>query len=244
MRKHVVSALLVAFGAALVRAGLTGDADAWVARAAWLVAATGVAVIVLGLLPYFLPAPAASCSCGDAHHADENAAAVKTSRWAPWALGLIVLVVAGVTPPAMTPVQVADATAAAAASGGADTWPELPPGRPEMRLREVVARSTAPADSRMSGREVVVEGQLATGDTGRREIARIAVNCCAADARKYRVELSDAMGRLDGHEDGSWIRATVLLMPGTGTEARGFVPSVGVIDVGEVDDPGYEIWDV
>lgn len=108
----------------------------------------------------------------------------------------------------------------------------------------VVARSTAPADSRMSGREVVVEGQLATGDTGRREIARIAVNCCAADARKYRVELSDAMGRLDGHEDGSWIRATVLLMPGTGTEARGFVPSVGVIDVGEVDDPGYEIWDV
>lgn len=240
-RQIIISVLLIIFGAALIRSAITGDSAAWVSQAPVVVAAAGAAVATVGAVPLIRGRLHRSgCQCDQHCHADHSGG----TRWAPWALALIVLVVAGITPPSMMPMQVTDATASAAASGGAETWPDVPAGRHEMGLREVVARSTAPADERMTGREVLLTGQLTVDEQDRLIISRIAINCCAADARSYRVEILDSLNRLGSSEasEGDWITATVKLMPGSGTEARNWMPQVGLMDINPVDDPGYEVW--
>ena len=55
------------------------------------------------------------------------------------------------------------------------------------------------------------------------------------------MELNDSTGRLSEIPDGAWVSATVVLIPGSGTADRDFVPRVGVVDAREVGDAGYDV---
>ncbi|WP_143485276.1 hypothetical protein [Corynebacterium amycolatum] len=226
MSRWLTGTLMLAFGLGLLRVGIDGSYSAWVTMHPAVVITVGVVMALFGVMDLV----------GRANHAGHDG-----HRITPWALGLIVTVVAVLTPAALLPAQVDVANrAAAVGSGSPASWPDLPVQPVEIGLREVVARSATAADGRLQGRQVIVTGQLEReGQIAR--LGRVTVTCCAADARAYFVELNDSTGRLSEIPDGAWVSATVVLIPGSGTADRDFVPRVGVVDAREVGDAGYDV---
>lgn len=217
---------MLAFGLGLLRVGIDGAYSAWVTMHPAVVITVGVVMALFGVMDLVGRA-------NDAGHDGHRAT--------PWALGLIVAVVAVLSPAALLPAQVDVANRATAVGSGAPaSWPDLPAQPVEIGLREVVARSSTPADGRIQGRHVMVTGQLERdGQIAR--LGRVTVTCCAADARAYFVELNDPTGRLGDLPDGAWVSATVTLIPGSGTADRDFVPRVGVVSAHEVKEAGYDV---
>lgn len=227
MRHYIVGVLLALLGCALIRAVITGDYQAWVAQSPILVAGGGVGLLVLAVVTLYSPQP--SCDC-----AEQN-----THQWAPWALALIVVVVAGLKPQALNPTQVSVANHAVTVKNATSGLPPLPDGTPTISLREAVARSVAPADERLLGRQVQLSGQVVTVENSR-YLSRVSIICCAADARAYRVELVDPLGFATDFPDDSWVTITATLQPGTATVEREWIPLVIVGAAAETTSDGYE----
>lgn len=220
-------------GVGLVRAGWSGDYQAWVNMHKVTIFGVAGVVIVLGVLTLRRTSTACSADGGCCGGHGEQ-------RITPWALVLIVAVIAGLTPAALSPGSVRVANAAVATTSGApSSWPALPGGVPELSLREVVARSATPADGRIQGHKVRLVGQLhSNGQT--MMLSRVSVTCCAADARSYSVELHDPLSKLSGVEAGDWVTTTVTLLPGSGTKDRAWIPRVAIADVEKRADAGYD----
>ena len=192
-----------------------------------MVAGGGVGLLVLAVVTLYSPQP--SCDC-----AEQN-----THQWAPWALALIVVVVAGLKPQALNPTQVSVANHAVTVKNATSGLPPLPDGTPTISLREAVARSVAPADERLLGRQVQLSGQVVTVENSR-YLSRVSIICCAADARAYRVELVDPLGFATDFPDDSWVTITATLQPGTATVEREWIPLVIVGAAAETTSDGYE----
>ena len=225
MRRWLTGMLLLAFGLGLMRGGIDGSSTAWVTMQPIVVIGVGAIMVACGVMEFVGQG-------SDGHDG---------YRVTPWALALIVAVVAVVSPAALLPGQVDVANRSAAVGSGApSSWPDLPVRTTELGLREVVARSATPADGRLRGRQVIIRGQVERAGQSIR-LGRVTVTCCAADARAYFVELTDSTGKLASVSDGAWVVATVVLIPGSGTEEREFVPRVGVVEAHEVKDAGYDV---
>ena len=110
---------------------------------------------------------------------------------------------------------------------------------PQLRIREVIARSGVPEDLRLRGQKFMVKGQVSTRDD-MRVLSRVVIICCAADARMYQVRLHDPKGILARVSDGMWVMVAAEFMPGTGTERNQWVPSIAVTGAEIIGDAGYE----
>lgn len=233
MREPISGILLMCFGFGLLRAGWSGDYQAWVNMHQVTVFCVAGVVIILGVLTFRRSCTTCSADGGCCGGHGER-------RITPWALVLIVAVIAGLTPAALNPGSVRVANAAVATTSGAPaSWPELPGGTPELSLREVVARSATPADGRIQGHRVRIVGQLHSSGEAMM-LSRVSVTCCAADARSYSVELHDSLSKLRAVEDGQWVIATVTLLPGSGTRDRDWVPRVAIAEIEKRTDAGYD----
>ena len=152
--------------------------------------------------------------------------------------GLAVIIV-GASPAALQPAQVETANRVVVATNNGGTMPPLPPGdTPELEIPDIIGRLMAPADDRIRGKKVQVTGQLSV-ENGVSLLSRVVIICCAADARAYQIELSDPRHKLRNIPAGTWVHATVTLLPGTGTEQRNWVPIVVVEAAEPTADPGY-----
>ncbi len=222
MRYWSTAVLLFALGLGLVRVALQGVYRNWVAMPGWLVGLVGLAFLVLAVITL-----------------SSSSEAVESPRMTPWALAVMVAVIAVITPSAVSPQQVTIANrSAAVASGAPSSWPPLENTTPELPLNEVVARSATPADQRIQGHRVVVKGTIDREENSLR-LGRVTITCCAADARAYFIEVNDPTGQLSHVEEGTWIEAVVQLMPGTGRKKRDYVPRVGLVEAHEIEDAGY-----
>lgn len=233
---------LVAAAAAIARATVTGDLSNWTALGPVSAMATAAALVAVAATRLLVRG---GCHChhhdpGHDHHHDHDHGHGGHTRWLPaGALAGLTAVIALVCPPALSPTSLTDATAAAVTTSAPATWPPLAAGTPEISLREVAARSAAPADDRIRGRRVRITGVLSHQD-GTPVLSRVSIICCAADARTYRVELSDTAGRLADADDGQWLEVTAELQPGSATAERDYRPRVGVVSATAIADAGYD----
>ena len=225
MARRVVGSFCVLVGVALGYASISGSYRAWVSQSPVLIALSSVGLVMVGLTT---ACQREHCGCGNHDH-----------RWSPWVLGFLAVIIVGASPAALQPAQVETANRVVFATNNGGTMPPLPAGEtPELGIPDIIGRLMAPADDQLRGKKVQVTGQLSV-EHGVSLLSRVVIICCAADARAYRIELSDPRHKLRNIPAGTWVHVTVTLLPGTGTEQRNWVPIVVVEAAESTVDPGY-----
>lgn len=146
----------------------------------------------------------------------------------PWLLLLPVLAVALAAPPALGAHAVDRAGPGNAVTADALLPPLPPDGAAELTVAELVQRAVWDADGSLAGREVTLTGFVVRRGAAV-DLARLAVVCCAADARANRVRLLGDLRAAGGAPTDTWLRIRGTLQPGTATAATGYVPAVTVV---------------
>ncbi|MGB8403652.1 MAG: TIGR03943 family protein [Mycobacterium sp.] len=106
-----------------------------------------------------------------------------------WALGIPVVVLIFVAPPALSP-RAATATVQSVSNDVLrHAYPPLPDGSaPEVSLPAAVARASYDSAGSLNGRTVTIVG-FTYKDGAATDLARITITCCAADARLSQLRL-------------------------------------------------------
>ncbi|GIF26839.1 putative repeat protein (TIGR03943 family) [Actinoplanes tereljensis] len=85
-------------------------------------------------------------------------------------------------------------------------YPPLPAGDPApLPLLQYAARALLDGGRSLTGRTVQLTGFITGGPDGKPALARIVLNCCAADGRPIKVALTGAPPT--GLADGTWVQA-------------------------------------
>lgn len=231
-------AALALLGGVLGALALRGTTNLWVTQPTWVLCATAGLIVLLAVCPE--PKPEEECHSEECCPNTVGHAHTHPDAAGPAAVAVVIILAAIITPPALRPAQVTDATRWAATVREPTAWPDLPEGVPALNLMEFVARSAAPADSRLAGREAQLRGTLER-HSGELRLRRVVIFCCAADARSYTVALDDPSGRAQGFADGDPLLLTVGFIPGSGTEETGWIPTATVRDAAyDADQAAYE----
>ena len=89
-------------------------------------------------------------------------------------------------------------------------FPPLPPGtNPQLTMKQLVLRALYDNEQSVSTTPVTVTGFIAdagTGQNGGYTIARVVINCCAADANPMRVHVTGTAP----YPANTWVNAVVL----------------------------------
>ena len=122
-------------------------------------------------------------------------------------------------------------------TAGGLTFPPLPAGaNPPLALKATVQRALYDASGSVSNHPVTVIGFLAPAGTGFGDgysVARLALSCCAADANPYRLHVEGAAP----YPDNTWVQAVVTAVPGSGSAANNYVPTVNVASMTRIAQP-------
>lgn len=228
VRRDTQHALLLLLGGALLRISLDDTFLRYVrpSHRWWLIGAGAVMVVLAAtvLLRDLRATPPETD--GHEHGADRSS----------WLLLLPVLVIALVAPPALG----SDAVNRSAPDEVRTVANDLPPGPLELGVAEVVGRSTGIGS--LDGREVTVTGFVAHRE-GEILLARLTINCCAADARPYTVALVGAgLAPVADVPVDTWLRVSGTVTPGSATRANRYTPELTVLGAEQIsapDDP-YE----
>ena len=216
MRRETQHVLLLLLGGALIKITLNGDYLRYVRPAhGWWVLGAGVVIVALagvGVLRDLRSAPADVT--GHAGHAGHS----------PWLLMLPVLAIFLVAPPALgadAVVRSVDANVVAQRAPEFAPLPDEP--APRLELSDVVARANWDQAGQLDGREVTLTGFVVRRGASV-QLVRLAIVCCAADARAVRL-------RLDGPLDvpaGTWLEVRGTVRTGSATAATDHVPAMTV----------------
>ena len=116
-------------------------------------------------------------------------------------------------------------------------FPNLPDTQdPPLALKATVLRALYDSAGSVTKHSVTVIGFITPAGTGFTEgysIARIAIFCCAADANALQLHVSGATP----FPANTWVQAVVTAVPGSGTQANNYVPSVKVTSIIQVSQP-------
>lgn len=158
-----------------------------------------------------------------------------------WALAAPILVLLAVAPPAIG-VGALDSNSArsgnAPAAALADWSPPQVEGVPELALPRVVQLAQPDSGADVAGLVVAVTGFVAPSTDGAGvDLARIAIMCCAADARTLRMHLR---GDFTAPPQGTWVQVEGTIGPGSATEASAWVPDFHVTALAPVPTPEFE----
>ena len=109
-----------------------------------------------------------------------------------WLLAAPALALLIYPPPALGSYS-AEREEAKVAAQGVGTFPELPAGEPvELTLNAFASRAQWDSGASMKGRTLRLTGFVTKDDDGKWYVARLFVNCCAADAAPLKVQVRDA----------------------------------------------------
>jgi uncharacterized repeat protein (TIGR03943 family) len=127
-------------------------------------------------------------------------------------------------------------------SSGGMMFPALPDtADPPLALKATVLRALYDSAGSVTKRPVTVIGFVTpagTGFSGGYSIARIAISCCAADANALQLHVEGSAP----FPANTWVQAVVTAIPGSGTTANNYVPSVtlsSIVKIAQPSDP-YE----
>jgi uncharacterized repeat protein (TIGR03943 family) len=201
MRREAQSVVLLLVGGAVIRTGLDGTYERYVrAEMRPFLLATGVLFAAVGLLELAraLQANTAASEPADGHAHGRDVA---------WLLAAPMLVLLLLAPPALGSFA-AERSGTAVGDPPADAgYPPLPDGDPvRLSVLDYANRAVFERGASLAQRRVMLTGFVTTDRTGTRYLTRMAIACCAADARPVKVGLSGRVPRDLGRD--RWIEVT------------------------------------
>jgi uncharacterized repeat protein (TIGR03943 family) len=252
MRRETANVLLVLLGGALLKIALNGSYLRYVKPTVfpWLVT-SGVVILLLAAVAIVRDAVGWSSTRRDQHaetgqHGDDH------QPRSPWLLVLPVLAIFLVAPPALgadTVTRAGDRSVANQQKSGqqksGSLFEPLPAeGVVPLRMSDFVTRAVWDDAGSVNNRTVKLTG-FVVHDGGTVYLARLVINCCAADAMPVKVKLdgSTIPGNaiqgdvMRGLKDDQWLAVTGRLQPKTATKSNGYTPSFTVSGLAPVPAP-------
>lgn len=231
MRRDTQNLLLILLGGALVKISATDIFLRYVKPGhRWWLLAAGIVIVVLALVSIVRDmvasrAPARNRHHHDGHHHDGHE---HREPHSPWLLVLPVLAIFLIAPPALGAASVERAPSGnVLASPGPVSLPPLPAGEaPNLGLSTFVSRAVWNDSAELANRDVTLTGFVVRRG-GSVELARMAIACCAADARPVTVRLVGP--NVPDVPTDTWLRARVRWVPASGTAVERYVPSASVV---------------
>lgn len=209
----------------------------------WLIAAAAV-LVILGLAAVVRdlrhaagdPDPGHDEHEGHDSHHDSHHDGHRHQPWLAWLLLIPIAMVAFVVPP---PLDARGASPQAAVSTPhRRPFPPLPPGpAPVVSLPETVMRAAADSTNSLDGRSITLTG-FSLHRAGGVDLGRVVIVCCAADAQLARIHLTGpGLDAAKGFPDDTWLRILGQIVPGSAQAVDGFIPTMSVESVTQIDKP-------
>ena len=227
MRRETQNILLVLLGGALLKISFSGLYLRYVQKSLLpLLIAAGVTMIGLALFAIIRDIRRGK-AVDDGHEHSHSSRST-------WLMLLPVLAVFLISPPALGGDVVNSAADTNQTQRSRNLLGELPSGDViPLSMTEFVTRTAWDESGTLDGRRVKLTGFLlrADGDT---YVARLAISCCAADARPLKVRVT---GDVPALPDEQWVEVTGQVVPKSANEKNSWVPSFTVESFTAVAEP-------
>ncbi|WP_330270227.1 TIGR03943 family protein [Lentzea sp. NBC_00516] len=227
MRRETQNILLVLLGGALLKISFSGLYLRYVQKSLLpLLIAAGV--IMIGLALFAIIRDIRRGKAADDGHEHSH------SSRSTWLMLLPVLAVFLISPPALGGDVVNSAADTNQTQRSRNLLGELPSGDViPLSMTEFVTRTAWDESGTLDGRRVKLTGFLlrADGDT---YVARLAISCCAADARPLKVRVT---GDVPALPDEQWVEVTGQVVPKSASEKNSWVPTFTVESFTAVAEP-------
>ncbi|WP_439664114.1 TIGR03943 family putative permease subunit [Lentzea sp. HUAS TT2] len=228
MRRETQNILLVLLGGALLKISFSGLYLRYVQKSLLpLLIAAGV--IMIGLALFAIVQDIRRGKAAEEHDHEHSHSSRST-----WLMLLPVLAVFLISPPALGGDVVNSAADTNQTQRSRNLLGELPSGDViPLSMTEFVTRTAWDESGTLDGRRVKLTGFLlrANGDT---YVARLAISCCAADARPLKVRVT---GDVPSLPDEQWVEVTGKVVPKSANEQNSWVPSFTVESFTPVAEP-------
>ncbi|HUQ59534.1 TIGR03943 family putative permease subunit [Lentzea sp.] len=229
MRRETQNILLVLLGGALLKISFSGLYLRYVQKSLLpLLIAAGVIMIGLALV-----AIVTDIRRGKAAAADDDHGHSHSSR-STWLMLLPVMAVFLISPPALGGDVVNSAADTNQTQRSRNLLGDLPSGDViPLSMTEFVTRTAWDESGTLDGRRVRLTGFLLRSE-GETFVARLAISCCAADARPLKVRVT---GDVPSLPDEQWVEVTGQVVPKSASEKNSWVPSFTVESFTPVAEP-------
>ncbi|MDX8050054.1 TIGR03943 family protein [Lentzea sp. BCCO 10_0798] len=228
MRRETQNILLVLLGGALLKISFSGLYLRYVQKSLLpLLIAAGVIMIGLALFAIVQDIRRGKAASEDDHEHSHSSRST-------WLMLLPVLAVFLISPPALGGDVVNSAADTNQTQRSRNLLGELPSGDViPLSMTEFVTRTAWDESGTLDGRRVKLTGFLlrAEGDTF---VARLAISCCAADARPLKVRVT---GDVPSLPDEQWVEVTGQVVPKSANEKNSWVPTFTVESFTPVAEP-------
>jgi uncharacterized repeat protein (TIGR03943 family) len=232
VRRETQNILLVLLGGALLKISFSGLYLRYVQKSLLpLLIAAGVIMIGLALFAIIgdIRRGKAESESEDGHDHEHSHSSRST-----WLMLLPVLAVFLISPPALGGDVVNSAADTNQTQRSRNLLGELPSGDViPLSMTEFVTRTAWDESGTLDGRKVTLTGFLLRTD-GTTYAARLAISCCAADARPLKVKL---IGDVPSLPDEQWVEVTGQVVPKSANEQNSWVPSFTVESFTPVPEP-------
>ncbi|MFS8103748.1 TIGR03943 family protein [Lentzea alba] len=220
MRRETQNILLVLLGGALLKISFSGLYLRYVQKGLLpLLIAAGT--IMIGLALFAIVRDIRRGKASDEH---DHGGHSHSSR-STWLMLLPVLAVFLISPPALGGDVVSSAADTNQTQRSRNLLGELPSGDViPLSMTEFVTRTAWDESGTLDNRRVRLTGFLTRAD-GDTFVARLAISCCAADARPLKVRLT---GDVPSLPDEQWVELTGKVVPKSASEKNSWVPSFTV----------------
>ncbi|USX48475.1 TIGR03943 family protein [Lentzea sp. HUAS12] len=227
MRRETQNILLVLLGGALLKISFSGLYLRYVQKSLLpLLIAAGV--IMIGLALFAIIRDIRRGKAVDDEHGHSH------SSRSTWLMLLPVLAVFLISPPALGGDVVNSAADTNQTQRSRNLLGELPSGDViPLSMTEFVTRTAWDESGTLDGRRVRLTGFLLRAE-GETYVARLAISCCAADARPLKVRVT---GDVPSLPDEQWVEVTGQVVPKSANEKNSWVPSFTVESFTPVAEP-------
>ncbi|GGN24507.1 TIGR03943 family protein [Lentzea pudingi] len=228
MRRETQNILLVLLGGALLKISFSGLYLRYVQKSLLpLLIAAGVIMIGLALFAIVQDIRRGKAASEDDHEHSHSSRST-------WLMLLPVLAVFLISPPALGGDVVNSAADTNQTQRSRNLLGELPSGDViPLSMTEFVTRTAWDESGTLDGRKVKLTGFLLRAE-GETYVARLAISCCAADARPLKVK---AIGDVPALPDEQWVEVTGQVVPKSANEKNSWVPSFTVESFTPVAEP-------
>lgn len=229
MRRETQNILLVLLGGALLKISFSGLYLRYVQKGLLpLLVAAGAIMIGLALFSIIRDIRAGKAEVAADDHGHSH------SSRSTWLMLLPVLAVFLISPPALGGDVVSSAADTNQTQRSRNLLGELPSGDViPLSMTEFVTRTAWDESGTLDGRKVKLTGFLTRAE-GSTFVARLAISCCAADARPLKVKLA---GDVPSLPDEQWVELTGQVVPKSANEKNSWVPSFTVESSQSVAQP-------
>ena len=155
-----------------------------------------------------------------------------------WLLLLPIVVLIFIAPPALRPQAFPPSVTAVSTDVLRREFPPIPDGRaPELAVPEVMVRAAQDTAGTLDNRLITVVGFTLREADGV-DLGRVAIVCCAADARLARIHLrGPAAAEAAALPDETWVRVEGTVITGSADGDSTSIPTLEVAKVTPIDEP-------